>query len=63
MEVFVKYAGIMGYIDLNTCICGSTRIYAGIVATLLMGHSLCEDMMASVGQALLNNFSASWGNE
>ena len=26
---------LYGYIDLNTRICGSTRIYAGIVATLL----------------------------
>ena len=25
---------LCGYIDLNTRICGSTRIYAGIVATL-----------------------------
>ena len=23
---------LCGYIDLNTCICGSTRIHAGIVA-------------------------------
>ena len=32
--IFVKNAGILcGYIDLNTRICGSTRIYAGIVAS------------------------------
>ena len=27
---------LCGYIDLNTRICGSTRIYAGIVATLTL---------------------------
>ena len=30
-----KMRVLCGYIDLNTRICGSTRIYAGIVATLL----------------------------
>ena len=27
---------LRGYIELNTRICGSTRIYAGIVATLVI---------------------------
>ena len=31
-----KMRVLCGYIDLNTRICGSTRIYAGIVATLVM---------------------------
>ena len=43
IQVFVENAGIMkvfvpllcGYIDLNTSICGSTCIYAVIVATLV----------------------------
>ena len=34
---------LCGYIDLNTRICGSTRIYAGIVATLQLRLLLAQD--------------------
>ena len=34
-EVLFKRQILCGYIDLNACICGSTRIYACIVATLV----------------------------
>ena len=35
-KVLFKMRVLCGYIDLNTRICGSTHIYAGIVATLQM---------------------------
>ena len=42
MQVFVDIAGIVRvYFFLNTHICGSTRIYAGIVATLQV-HIRCN---------------------
>ena len=44
---------LCGYIDLNTRICGSTRIYAGIVATLYMvilSHSKKLESLGKVEQ-------------
>ena len=35
-----KIPVLCGYIDLNTRICGSARIYAGIVATLVFTSGL-----------------------
>jgi hypothetical protein len=63
MRVLLEMRVLCGYFDPNTCICGSTRIYAGMLGTLLQlcySAVQCTALHCTAAHRTWCKWSSSW---